>query len=139
VLLAVFNDGAMIALSKDRVVASRMPNSWHLGAIFGQGARSARCGASPAAHADACSSVFSLADLVEQCIVAYACDLALERRPASRSHAHSGLYGKTQRIMAEFHRCGRGCVQRRHRAQLERPACRRVRAAPCTQAARRRA
>lgn len=27
----------MIALSKDRVVASRMPNSWHLGAIFGQG------------------------------------------------------------------------------------------------------
>lgn len=37
VLLAVFNDGAMIALSKDRVVASRMPNSWHLGAIFGQG------------------------------------------------------------------------------------------------------
>ena len=36
-LLAVFNDGAMIALSKDRVVASRMPNSWHLGAIFGQG------------------------------------------------------------------------------------------------------
>ena len=39
-LLAVFNDGAMIALSKDRVVASRMPNSWHLGAIFGQGAPS---------------------------------------------------------------------------------------------------
>ncbi len=34
VLLAVFNDGAMIALSKDRVVASPTPNSWNLKAIF---------------------------------------------------------------------------------------------------------
>ena len=34
VLLAVFNDGAMIALSKDRVVASPMPNTWNLKAIF---------------------------------------------------------------------------------------------------------
>lgn len=33
-LLAVFNDGAMIALSKDRVVASPMPNTWNLKAIF---------------------------------------------------------------------------------------------------------
>ena len=33
-LLAVFNDGAMIALSKDRVVASPTPNSWNLKAIF---------------------------------------------------------------------------------------------------------
>ncbi len=54
VLLAVFNDGAMIALSKDRVVASRMPNSWHLGAIFGQGARPTRFGTSPVIEADAC-------------------------------------------------------------------------------------
>ena len=38
VLLAVFNDGAMIALSKDRVVASHTPNVWHLGAVFAQGA-----------------------------------------------------------------------------------------------------
>ncbi|DBA75013.1 TPA: hypothetical protein ACH3X1_010354 [Trebouxia sp. C0004] len=34
VLLAVFNDGAMIALSKDRVVSSPTPNSWNLRAIF---------------------------------------------------------------------------------------------------------
>ncbi|KAK9829684.1 hypothetical protein WJX72_007324 [[Myrmecia] bisecta] len=34
VLLAVFNDGAMIALSKDRVVPSRLPNSWNLRSIF---------------------------------------------------------------------------------------------------------
>ena len=39
VLLAVFNDGAMIALSKDRVTASRTPNRWDLPAIFVQGAR----------------------------------------------------------------------------------------------------
>ena len=38
VLLAVFNDGAMIALSKDRVTPSRTPNRWDLPAIFGQGA-----------------------------------------------------------------------------------------------------
>ena len=47
VLLAVFNDGAMIALSKDRVVASRMPNSWHLGAIFGQGTSPGRSSSLP--------------------------------------------------------------------------------------------
>ncbi len=74
VLLAVFNDGAMIALSKDRVVASRMPNSWHLGAIFGQGARAPSCGTSPATEADAC--LLNLADLIEQCNVTCACDLA---------------------------------------------------------------
>lgn len=34
VIMAVFNDGAMIALSKDRVVASRLPNSWNLKNIF---------------------------------------------------------------------------------------------------------
>jgi H+-transporting ATPase len=34
VLLAVFNDGAMIALSKDKVVASRLPNHWNLKSIF---------------------------------------------------------------------------------------------------------
>mmetsp|Transcript_11130 Transcript_11130/g.33371 ORF Transcript_11130/g.33371 Transcript_11130/m.33371 type:complete len:1061 (-) Transcript_11130:545-3727(-) len=34
VLLAVFNDGAMIALSKDKVVASRLPNHWALPSIF---------------------------------------------------------------------------------------------------------
>lgn len=34
VLLAVFNDGAMIALSKDKVVASRLPNHWDLKGIF---------------------------------------------------------------------------------------------------------
>ncbi len=30
VIMAVFNDGAMIALSKDRVVASKVPNSWNI-------------------------------------------------------------------------------------------------------------
>eukprot|EP00882_Tetradesmus_deserticola_P005625 GHRQ01005921.1.p1 GENE.GHRQ01005921.1~~GHRQ01005921.1.p1 ORF type:complete len:1073 (+),score=431.52 GHRQ01005921.1:381-3599(+) len=34
VLLAVFNDGAMIALSKDRVTPSPIPNSWRLRNIF---------------------------------------------------------------------------------------------------------
>ena len=34
VLLAVFNDGAMIALSKDRVVPSHVPNRWNLTSIF---------------------------------------------------------------------------------------------------------
>ena len=34
VLLAVFNDGAMIALSKDRVTPSQLPNSWKLQNIF---------------------------------------------------------------------------------------------------------
>lgn len=34
VIMAVFNDGAMIALSKDRVVASKTPNSWDLRNIF---------------------------------------------------------------------------------------------------------
>ena len=34
VLLAVFNDGAMIALSKDRVIASPVPNHWDLKSIF---------------------------------------------------------------------------------------------------------
>lgn len=37
VLLAVFNDGAMIALSKDRVVPSRVPNKWNLFSIFTTG------------------------------------------------------------------------------------------------------
>ncbi|KDD77131.1 hypothetical protein H632_c12p1 [Helicosporidium sp. ATCC 50920] len=37
VLLAVFNDGAMIALSKDRVVPSRLPNRWNLYSIFTSG------------------------------------------------------------------------------------------------------
>lgn len=37
VLLAVFNDGAMIALSKDRVVPSRVPNRWNLFSIFTTG------------------------------------------------------------------------------------------------------
>lgn len=32
--MAVFNDGAMIALSKDKVVASKLPNSWNLKNIF---------------------------------------------------------------------------------------------------------
>lgn len=32
--MAVFNDGAMIALSKDRVTPSRLPNSWNLHNIF---------------------------------------------------------------------------------------------------------
>ena len=40
VLLAVFNDGAMIALSKDRVVASPVPNHWDLKSIFIVGERS---------------------------------------------------------------------------------------------------
>ena len=34
VIMAVFNDGAMIALSKDKVVASKLPNSWNLRNIF---------------------------------------------------------------------------------------------------------
>lgn len=34
VLLAVFNDGAMIALSKDRVTPSHVPNRWNLFSIF---------------------------------------------------------------------------------------------------------
>ena len=34
VLLAVFNDGAMIALSKDTVTPSRLPNRWNLNSIF---------------------------------------------------------------------------------------------------------
>jgi len=34
VLLAVFNDGAMIALSKDLVTPSQLPNSWKLQNIF---------------------------------------------------------------------------------------------------------
>ena len=34
VLLAVFNDGAMIALSKDRVRASALPDAWNLRNIF---------------------------------------------------------------------------------------------------------
>lgn len=38
VIMAVFNDGAMIALSKDKVVASRTPNSWNLNNIFIMGA-----------------------------------------------------------------------------------------------------
>lgn len=38
VLLAVFNDGAMIALSKDRVTPSQLPNSWKLQNIFISGA-----------------------------------------------------------------------------------------------------
>lgn len=37
VLLAVFNDGAMIALSKDRVTPSRVPNRWNLFSIFFSG------------------------------------------------------------------------------------------------------
>jgi H+-transporting ATPase len=34
VILAVFNDLAMIALAKDRAVPSRLPNSWDLSSIF---------------------------------------------------------------------------------------------------------
>jgi H+-transporting ATPase len=34
VIMAVFNDGAMIALSKDKVVASKLPNAWNLTNIF---------------------------------------------------------------------------------------------------------
>lgn len=37
VIMALFNDGAMIALSKDRVVASKMPNSWNITNIFVMG------------------------------------------------------------------------------------------------------
>ena len=37
VLLAVFNDGAMIALSKDRVRASPLPDTWSLRNIFVSG------------------------------------------------------------------------------------------------------
>ena len=37
VLLAVFNDGAMIALAKDRVQPSRAPNRWNLTTIFLEG------------------------------------------------------------------------------------------------------
>lgn len=37
VVLAVFNDGAMIALSKDRVVPSPVPNRWNLFSIFTSG------------------------------------------------------------------------------------------------------
>jgi H+-transporting ATPase len=37
VLLAVFNDGAMIALSKDRVTPSPVPNMWCLPNIFATG------------------------------------------------------------------------------------------------------
>ncbi len=33
-ILAVFNDGAMIALAKDRVVPSKLPNAWDLKNIF---------------------------------------------------------------------------------------------------------
>ncbi len=36
-LLAVFNDGAMIALSKDRVEASATPDQWNLAGIFTTG------------------------------------------------------------------------------------------------------
>ena len=39
VALAVFNDGAMIALSKDRVISSPVPNHWNLRNIFISGAR----------------------------------------------------------------------------------------------------
>ena len=38
-LLAVFNDGAMIALSKDKVTPSPVPNRWNLYSIFVQGGR----------------------------------------------------------------------------------------------------
>lgn len=34
VIMAVFNDGAMIALAKDKVEPSRKPNSWNLRNIF---------------------------------------------------------------------------------------------------------
>ena len=37
VLLAIFNDGAMIALSKDRVVASQNPDAWFLSKVFTAG------------------------------------------------------------------------------------------------------
>jgi len=35
--MAVFNDGAMIALAKDRVVPSKLPNAWNLKNIFVMG------------------------------------------------------------------------------------------------------
>ncbi len=38
-MLAVFNDGAMIALSKDRVISSPVPNHWNLRNIFIIGAQ----------------------------------------------------------------------------------------------------
>ncbi|KAG2497004.1 hypothetical protein HYH03_005008 [Edaphochlamys debaryana] len=38
VIMAVFNDGAMIALAKDRVEPSRQPNAWNLRNIFLMGA-----------------------------------------------------------------------------------------------------
>jgi H+-transporting ATPase len=37
VIMAVFNDIAMIALSKDRVVPSTSPSTWKLKSIFFQG------------------------------------------------------------------------------------------------------
>jgi hypothetical protein len=37
VLMAVFNDGAMIALSKDKVTPSHTPDRWNLNRIFVQG------------------------------------------------------------------------------------------------------
>eukprot|EP01134_Creolimax_fragrantissima_P006719 CFRG6719T1 len=37
VLLAIFNDGAMISLSKDRVTPSRNPDAWFLYSIFANG------------------------------------------------------------------------------------------------------
>uniref|UniRef100_A0A061RTM6 Plasma membrane ATPase n=1 Tax=Tetraselmis sp. GSL018 TaxID=582737 RepID=A0A061RTM6_9CHLO len=37
VMLAIFNDGAMIALSKDRVTASQSPDAWFLSKVFGAG------------------------------------------------------------------------------------------------------
>ena len=46
VLLAVFNDGAMIALSKDRVTPSRTPNTWNLTNIFITGRLRWPCSAS---------------------------------------------------------------------------------------------
>ena len=46
----MFNDGAMIALSKDRVIASPVPNHWNLRNIFISGA-AARGNPSPAVHA----------------------------------------------------------------------------------------
>ena len=48
VLLAVFNDGAMIALSKDRVIASPVPNHWDLKSIF-------IVGEVPACHTHRCT------------------------------------------------------------------------------------
>ena len=42
VMLAVFNDGAMIALSKDRVISSPVPNHWNLRNIFIIGAHAVK-------------------------------------------------------------------------------------------------